>query len=113
MRHRRADLHAFYGIDLHWRKQYRGLHTMVDVPNMRVDRESLLNALRAGRFEGRNGRVQLASSAQLDPALAARFSALNRRGQLLREAFRQVKRITEALGIRPPQALKSQLRRFF
>src|SRR5579864_5646746 len=47
---RRPDVRAFYGLDLHWRHQYRGLFTEVacEVP----DRDSVLAALRHGAYTG-------------------------------------------------------------
>lgn len=113
LRSRRPDLRAFFGIDLHWRKQYRALHTLLSDKVRDLDRESVLAALRAGDFVGVAGDVRLGSDGRVPADQLERFRARNRRGLRLRAALKRAKRLTDAVGLRPPAALKAQLRRLF
>jgi len=105
--------HAFYGIDLHWRKQFRDLHTLVDVAGPGLGCTGLLDALRSGRFAGLAGGLELPSTGTLPPDQLERYGTLHRRGRRLRSALRMAKGVTDSLGIKPPAALKAQLRRLF
>jgi len=113
LREREPRLRAFYGIDLHWRKQFRELHTLIDADIDAISRDVVIESLRAGRFTGVVGSVRLPSDAAVSGAQLRRFGAANRRGRRLKAAFGRAKRITDSLGIRPPAALKAQLRRLF
>lgn len=113
LREREPGLRAFYGIDLHWRAQYRDLHTLLDADGPEVTREIVLERLGAGRFTGAAGSLRLPSDARVPPDQLRRFGAANRRGRRLKAAFVRAKRLTDSLGIRPPASLKAQLRRLF
>jgi len=113
LRRRRPDLRAFFGIDLHWRKQFRSLHTLIDDSVPDCDRESVLDALRRGSFVGAAGDVRLASDGRVTPSQLERFGALNRRGRRLKTLLGRAKQWSDAIGFRPPAALKAQLRRLF
>jgi hypothetical protein len=113
LRARRPDLRAFFGIDLHWRNQFRGLHTLIDNRDPHCDRNSVLAALRQGRFTGAAGDIRMTSDGAATDTQLERFEALNRRGRRLRTAFGRAKQFTDAIGLRPPAALKAQLRRLF
>src|SRR5207249_2551105 len=60
---RRRDMSAFYGQDLHWRRQHRGLFTMVDAAT--PDRARVLDALRRGAYIGVKDGMRLPSSGDL------------------------------------------------
>jgi hypothetical protein len=110
-RRRRSDMRAFYGQDLHWRKQYRGLFTLVDAGAL--DRGSILAALAAGRFAGlKDGRC-LPSDGVLEPSLLAEFARAHERSQRIRAWTRRVKRWIDGAGVGVPRPIKAQLRRIF
>jgi hypothetical protein len=73
LRSRRAGMKAFYGQDLHWKKQFRGLFTHLDCSVL--ERRSILGALAAGKFSGVNGDLCLSSNGELSPELVAQFAA--------------------------------------
>ena len=109
LRARRADLHAFYGQDLHWRTQYRGLFVHAELPV--VTRETILHALRRGAFEGEKEGMILPSSGELPAALLATMDRAQRRSQRMRALMRSAKRMADLLGLRVPVRLKAQARR--
>src|SRR5262249_45226962 len=76
LQQRQATLLAFYGTDLHWRRQYRGLLTEVDCQT--TARDDILAALSRGRFCGVTPQFRLPSSGRLPQRLASRFEHLRR-----------------------------------
>ena len=112
LRERRPDLHAFFGIDLHWRRQFRGLHVMLDLPDdgTAPTREAVLGALARGAFRGVTSGVELASSGDVPADTLARFAMLQRRSRTLRSVLRGARRLADVVGIRPPAGLKARLR---
>jgi hypothetical protein len=110
-RRRRPDLRAFYGQDLHWRRQYRGLFVQLDAGSPRP--QVVLDALRAGRFSGVKDDLVLPASGDVPRALIARFDRANRRSQQLRAFARWVKHWIDGVGVGVPRPLKAQLRRIF
>ena len=111
MRVRRAGMRAFYGQDLHWKKQFRGLFTQLQCDS--VDRRKILEALANGHFFGVKGDLQLPSNGEISPELAARFAARHARSDQLRNVLKAGKKAIEKLGIRPPASIKSHLRKIF
>jgi hypothetical protein len=113
MRERKPELRAFYGIDLHWRRQFRDLHTLIESNGPAVTTATVLARLRSGRFSGAVGTLRLPSDADVPESLLREFAVANRRGRRLKAAFARAKRITDSIGLRPPDSLKAQLRRLF
>ena len=111
MRHRHDSLLAFYGQDLHFKKQYAGLH--VELENAKLDADAVLSALRAGRFMGRSAQLQLRTDGSLDPSLALAIQRLHRRSLQMRALAGETKAMLGSLGISIPTIVKSQLRRLF
>jgi hypothetical protein len=108
---REPAVRAFYGQDLHWRKQYRGLFTLVDCA--RPDRMSVLTALRSGAFAATKDGLTLPSSGRVSAELEAQFARAQRRTQSMRGWVGRAKSSADALGLRLPASLKAQLRRLF
>lgn len=111
LRARRPDLLAFYGVDYHWKKQFRGLHVLVECDAPR--RDDLLGALTAGRFVGAKGELRLPSRGDLPESLLEEFGALNARSTRRRRLLKNVKKMADRLGLRVPAPVKAQLRRIF
>lgn len=111
MRKRHPDVRAYYGQDLHFRRQYSGLHVEVDSPE--PDATSIVSALREGRYVARGGDVTLTAEGILDPSLAKRFEQLHRRSRQMGSFAKKSKSVLDALGVEIPAALKGQLRRLF
>lgn len=110
LQERRPLLRAFYGIDLHWRRQSRKL--LADIAATSRTREDVLEALREGRFVGRTPDWVLPSSGQLAPEMAERFGSLQAKSRRFRRMIGFLKRASGPLGRRIPAGLKSYLRRF-
>jgi predicted metal-dependent phosphoesterase TrpH len=106
---RRPDLRAFYGQDLHWKMQYRGLvvHAHVD----EASRETILGALASGAFHGEKEGLQLPSSGELPAGLLDSLERAHRHSDRLRAVMKTVKGLADRVGLRVPAALKAQARR--
>ena len=79
---RRPDLLAFYGQDLHWKKQYRGI--FLELYCKSTERQHLLHALRCGNYSARNGGIELASSGAVSQEMLEKFSTIQQRYARLR-----------------------------
>lgn len=108
LRQRRADMRAFYGQDLHWRKQFRGMITHVTMRER--TRESFLSALVQGNFYAQKGSDRFPSNGEVDAATLARLDESNVRS---RTVWMVLKRLAGGMGRYLPAPIKSQLRRFF
>jgi hypothetical protein len=106
---RRPDLRAFYGQDLHWRTQYRGLHVQVHAATL--GRDAVLGALRTGAFEGEKEGVRLPSDGALPEAMLREMERHHLRSDRLRSMMKRVKSVADRLGVPVPASLKAQARR--
>lgn len=111
LRARKPDLHAFYGLDLHWRKQYRGL--FVELSGGMPKAEDILSALAAGAYVARKAGLQLPSSGVMPADLLAEFSEVQKKSHRMRGVIKDGKKVLDRLGIQVPASLKAQLRRIF
>lgn len=111
LRHRRPNMRAFYGQDLHWKKQFRGLFTQLDCDSR--TREAVLGALSAGAYSGLKDDLRLPSSGELSPELATRFAAQHAKSDHMRNFLKAGKKAIDRLGITVPASIKAQLRRIF
>jgi len=108
---RRPDMTAFYGQDLHWRRQYRGL--FVEIAGDTTERDAVLDALRRGDYVGVKDDLRLPSSGDVLPEVMARFAEAHARSQRFRRWAKRAKQWADAHGIAVPAAMKAQLRRMF
>jgi hypothetical protein len=108
---RRPDVRAFYGLDLHWRNQYRGLFT--EVACEVLDRDSVLVALRRGDYVGIKAGLRLPSTGVLSAQMLERFDAAQGRSQRMRRCLGWAKSWLDRSGIVMPAPIKAQLRRIF
>jgi hypothetical protein len=106
---RRLDCRAFYGQDLHWRTQYRGL--FVDVDCASVTREEVLAGLASGAFAGVKEGMRLPSSGAVEQEWLVRAQRTRWFSGALRMALKRTKAVFDRLGIPVPAALKAQARR--
>lgn len=111
LRQRAPQMHAFYGLDLHWRQQFRGLHVLLESNSLEPD--AIRAALAAGEYSAQWDDLLLPSSGILPEPTLAKFdrrqTISNRRWRLMKN-FKQT---LDRLGIRVPESLKAQLRRIF
>lgn len=111
MQLRKPAMRAFYGLDLHWKKQFRGLHTRLDA--VAGTRDAVLDALRQGRYVGVKGDITLASSGELDVRLEREFARTHARSSAFKRALKRLKEMSGWLGRNVPAPIKAQLRRLF
>ena len=111
LRERRPDLLAFYGVDYHWKKQFRELYNLVECESPR--REDVLGALAAGRFVGVKGSLRLPATGDVPEALLGEFGDAQTRSRRLRRLIKKTKKVADRLGLRIPAPVKAQLRRIF
>lgn len=111
---RRPEMLAFYGQDLHWRRQPRVLFNLVECGE-EPSRDALLEAFRRGAYTGARARVgrDLPSSGELSDELLARFERVNDRYMRRQRFFKQAKRLSGFFGRSLPEPVKSRIRRIF
>lgn len=111
LQRRKPDLHAFYGLDLHWKNQFRGLFTFVrcQVPV----REEILAALMRGDYFVRKAGLELLADGRVPDRMLERFAIVHARSSRVREWFRRGKGVMDRFGVTVPASIKSQLRRIF
>lgn|SRR5208282_3026483 len=107
----RAPMRAFYGLDLHWKKQFRSFFIELDCDS--APAEAIVSALAAGKYTAYKDDLQLPSSGILPQPLLDQFDRMNARSQRMRLLAKKGKKMLDGLGIRVPASLKAQLRRIF
>ena len=108
---RQPDMRAFFGQDLHWKKQYRGLFVRLDCTSNQP--QGILQALSAGAFSGQKDEWILPSSGVVSPEMLAEFEALQAKSQRMRGFMGSTKRLLDRVGLTVPDSVKAQLRRIF
>lgn len=111
LQNQHPTLKAFYGQDLHWRKQFAGLFNVLDIAT--ADRALVLEALARGAYEGRKDTLRLPSNGQLSAQLTKKFGRAHGRSQRFRAAVKSIRMLLGGVVTRLPAPIKAQLRRFF
>lgn len=108
---RKPTMHAFYGQDLHWKKQFRGLFNIVHC--QAASREDILGALKRGDYFGTKADLRLPSTGEVSESLLGQFAVTQRRSVRMREWLKSGKKVMDSFGITVPASVKAQLRRVF
>lgn len=108
---RKPSLLAFYGQDLHWKKQYRGLFTAFS--KSISTQKGLLEALSKGEYVCRKNNIVLPSNGKLSKPIMDRFARARKYSDHVRHAMKVAKELADKLGLPVPARLKGQLRRVF
>ncbi|MCI0485923.1 MAG: PHP domain-containing protein [Blastocatellia bacterium] len=111
LQEREARLRAFYGQDLHWKNQYRGLFNVVRCATS--SREDILNAFKSGDYFATKDNLELPSNGDLPAKLIESFRRKNDRSTQRRLFVKRVKKAMDRLGVRVPAPVKAHLRRIF
>lgn len=109
LRQRKPELKAFYGLDLHWKHQFRGIYVEVNCEHNSAD--EILKALARGEYSATKDDLELPSSGVVPPQALADFARMRKRGESFRRLVKTAKKALDHCGIRVPDAVKSQLRR--
>jgi hypothetical protein len=111
LKQRAPQMQAFYGQDLHWKKQFRGLHLVLDCDSL--ESAAILAALATGKYSGQKDELLLPSSGVLSDTLLEEFGKAQARSRNMRTFLKNGKKTLDSLGIRVPKSVKAQLRRIF
>jgi hypothetical protein len=111
LQERCPEMRAFYGQDLHWKKQFRGMLVEVDCAEARI--ETILGALAEGKYSARKDPYSLPASGVLSEELLTQFGHDHGRSQRVWRLLKTGKQTLARLGIRVPESIKAQLRRIF
>jgi hypothetical protein len=111
LKQRTPGIHAFYGIDLHWRKQFRSFFVSLDCDS--VETGAIVAALSMGKYAAQKDGLQLPSSGILPEPMLVEFDRVHARSNHMRGWLKNGKKVLDRLGIRFPESLKAQLRRIF
>ncbi len=111
LKQRAPEMYAFYGLDLHWKRQFRSLFVELDSDS--VETGAIVAALKAGKYCARKDDLLLASSGVLPAQMLDQFGRVHARSHGMRRLLKNGKKILDQVGIRVPESLKSQLRRIF
>ena len=111
LRRRKPEMQAFYGQDLHWKKQFRGLFITIDCAT--PEPTAILSALSAGAYTASKDNLHLPSSGIVPDELLAEFGRAHARSQRMWRFLKGGKAALDRLGFHVPESLKAQLRRVF
>jgi predicted metal-dependent phosphoesterase TrpH len=111
LRERSPAMRAFYGQDLHWKKQFRGLFVTVECDA--VEPTAILTALSAGAYCGRKDDLELPSTGLVSEELLVQFGNAHARSRRMWQFFKNGKAVLDRAGVRVPESWKAQLRRIF
>jgi len=111
LQERQATMLAFYGVDFHWKRQFRELYTGVDCEALTPD--AIFDGLSKGRFRGLKGSLELPSSGDVPADVLQEFGVRNERSMRMRQFTKKMKKSLDRVGARIPAPIKGQLRRIF
>lgn len=111
LRERKPEMHAFYGQDLHWKKQYKGLLTIIEGTVLRSD--LILRALAGGDYSACKDDLMLPADGEISHQMLEKFRHRHDRSDSLRHLAKNLKKTADWIGLSVPEPLKSHLRRFF
>jgi hypothetical protein len=106
---RKPEMKAFYGTDLHWKNQYRGLFNQL---NSSPSMSDALQAFRSGGYHAvHDSEIKLPADGVLNEELMLKFEALNSKYMRKQKLFKRIKKMSGSVGKNLPAPLKSRLRK--
>jgi len=111
LQQRKPEMQAFYGQDLHWKKQFHGLFVELNCES--PDPGQILNALRGGEYSGFKEGISLPSNGVVPDDLMLQFAAQHRKADRMRNFFKTGKKALDRVGIKVPASVKAKLRGIF
>jgi hypothetical protein len=111
LQQRKPELRAFYGVDLHWKRQFRSLYVTLQCPDN--EPANVLDALARGSFHVRKGKLELPSNGEVPEQLLHDFEVAHARAARVRWLIKSGKKMMDRFGVVIPPAIKSQLRRLY
>lgn len=111
LKQRKPEMCAFYGQDLHWKKQFRRL--FVELDSSSTEPQTILAAIDAGQYNGRKKQWQLPASGIVPEELLAQFGRMQLGSSRRWRFMKNGKSLLDRFGIPVPEFLKATLRRVF
>lgn len=111
LQQREPAMLAFYGQDLHWKKQFHQLFVQLECKSNAP--AQILNALRRGEYSGVKDNLLLPSSGKISKDLLAEFERQHRKSDRMRNVFKSSKKALDRMGIKVPASVKAKLRGIF
>lgn len=108
---RQPAMRAFFGQDLHWKQQFRGLY--VEVNCTQIEPSVILGALAGGDFCGQKAPYSLLSSGVVAEDLLHQFGQDHERSDKIWRFLQNGKKKLDYFGISVPDSVKAQLRKIF
>lgn len=111
LKQRNPEMHAFYGQDLHCKKQFRRL--FVELDSSSAEPRAILAAIETGKYNGRKDEWLLPSSGIVPEELLAQFGRLQESSSQMWRFVKGSKNLLDRVGLPVPAFVKSALRRIF
>lgn len=111
LQQRKPGILAFYGQDLHWKKQFHQLFVHLNCESN--ESTQILDALRRGEYTGVKANLSLPSSGKVPADLLAEFDRQHRKSDRMRNVFKSGKKALDRMGIKVPASVKAKLRGIF
>lgn len=111
LKQRQPRMRAFYGVDFHWKKQFRELYTIFEIQDL--NRDSVLEGFSKGHFSALKGNLVLPSSGEVAADVLKEFGVRNERSMRMRQFTKKMKKNLDRVGARIPARIKGHLRRIF
>lgn len=111
LQERQPKLLAFYGQDLHWKRQYSKMFSWVWTDTL--DRTAILQSLLSAQYHAASDRYQLPSDGALDQSQLAQFEVLQERSRWVRKCVETANKVVRRTGVKVPQSIKARVRGIF
>jgi hypothetical protein len=111
LRQRSPEMRAFYGLDLHWKKQFREFFIELDCNA--IHSGAIIAAIASGSYVAQKDDLRLPSTGALSATLIEEFDRAHARSSAVRRFLKDGKKTLDRMGIRVPASLKAQIRRIF
>jgi hypothetical protein len=108
---RQPAMLAFFGQDLHWKKQFRGLY--VEANCAQAESNAIFRALARGDFCGQKDPYSLSSCGVVAEDLLRQFGQDHERSRRMWRFLKGGKKALDRIGIKVPDSLKARLRKIF
>ncbi len=109
LQQRRPEMHAFYGIDLHWRHQFRSL--FVEAACETMEATEIMKALRRGDYCGVKSGMRLRADGVVASDVMARFQTVHARSARMRRWAGVVKSLVERVAAFVPPPVRRYVNR--
>lgn len=107
LQRRQPQMCAFYGQDMHYKKQYRGLFNVVQCQT--AAREEILTSLANGNYVGVKANLEIPSSGRVSSELLAHFGKAHQHSDRIRRFFKDVEKMAVDFGAPVPATVRAQL----